>query len=128
MVRDVDVAVVHWPVEAERLERLRAAGEPRLVVVEQGRPPFTIDELELPPVKARLVAALTNQLNAVVSRDALARHAWPEGAPSERNVLDVHIARLRKLVAGTGIETCTVYRRGYLLRMATADSVVTGVS
>ena len=42
----VDVALVHWPAEAERLERLRAAREPRLVIVEHGPPPTTIDELE----------------------------------------------------------------------------------
>ena len=42
----MDVALVHWPAEAERLERLRAAREPRLVIVEHGAPPTTIDELE----------------------------------------------------------------------------------
>lgn len=164
----VDVALVHWPGEAERLVRLRTAREPRLVVVEQGPPPATTDVLEdwlrapfdeadlrtrletlrqrascalaaptsidegvfragdrlivLPPIQARLAAALLERMNAVVGRDALARRAWPAGAPSGRNVLDVHIAKLRRLLAGTGIAIRTVHRRGYLMHRMTYDN------
>jgi DNA-binding response OmpR family regulator len=156
----VDVALVHWPAEAERLERLRARREPRLVVVEQGPPPTTDDWLEdwlrtpadedeirirlqtlreraanhaaelaledgvlrvghhvvvLPPIQARLTAALLERREAVVSRETLLRRGWPDEKPKDRNVLDVHLARLRRLVAGTGVEIRTVHRRGYLL-------------
>jgi DNA-binding response OmpR family regulator len=157
----VDVALVHWPAEADRLERLRARHEPRLVVVEEGPPPTTDDWLEdwlrapvdeeeirirlqtlrdraathasaltledgvlrvgrhvvvLPPIQARLAAALIERREAVVSRETLLRRGWPDGKPKDRNVLDVHLARLRRLVADTGVEIRTVHRRGYLLQ------------
>jgi DNA-binding response OmpR family regulator len=157
----VDVALVHWPAEADRLERLRARGEPRLVVVEQGPPPTTEDWLEdwlrtpvdedeirirlqtlrararhhtdelvledgvlrigrhvvvLPPIQARLAAALLERRNAVVSRETLLRRGWPDEKPKDRNVLDVHLARLRRLLSDTGLQIHTVHRRGYLLR------------
>jgi DNA-binding response OmpR family regulator len=162
----VDVAVVHWPAEAERLELLRRAHEPRLVIVDHGLPPITTDELEdwlrapadeadlrirlatlrdraarqsaaisldegvlrvgsrivvLPPIQARLAGALLERLNAVVGRDALAKRAWPEGAPEGRNVLDVHIAKLRRLLVGTGVDIRTVHRRGYLMHLMSGD-------
>jgi DNA-binding response OmpR family regulator len=162
----VDVAVVHWPAEAERLERLRAAREPRLVIVEHGTPPTTIDDLEdwlrapadetdmrirlatlrerasrhaaavsiedgvlragsrlvvLPPIQARLAATLLERMNAVVGRETLARRAWPEGAPAGRNVLDVHMAKLRRLLTGTGVDIRTVHRRGYLMHVVAVD-------
>jgi DNA-binding response OmpR family regulator len=164
----VDVAVVHWPAEADRLERLRSAREPRLVIVDHGVPPVTTDELEdwlrapadetdlrirlatlrdraarsaaalalddgvlrvgtrivvLPPIQARLAGALIERMNAVVGRDALAKRAWPDGAPEGRNVLDVHMAKLRRLLAGTGVDIRTVHRRGYLMHLVTADEV-----
>jgi two-component system OmpR family response regulator len=159
-----DVALVHWPAEAERLRRLRARGEPRLVVVEHGPPPTTDDFLEdwlrtpvdeeevrirletlrararthaedlvledgvlrvgdrvvvLPPIQTRLASALLERRNAVVSRETLLRRGWPDEKPKDRNVLDVHLARLRRLLVGTGLEIRTVHRRGYLLH---ADS------
>jgi DNA-binding winged helix-turn-helix (wHTH) protein len=51
----------------------------------------------------------------VVSRETLARSIWPDGIPRERNVLDVHVARLRRLLTSIGLELKTVRRRGYLL-------------
>jgi DNA-binding response OmpR family regulator len=165
-VTSVDVALVHWPAEAERLERLREAREPRLVIVEHGPPPTTIDELEdwlrapadetdmrirlatlrerasrnaaavsiedgvlragtrlvvLPPIQARLATALLERMNAVVGRETLARRAWPEGAPAGRNVLDVHMAKLRRLLTGTGVDIRTVHRRGYLMHLVAVD-------
>ncbi len=164
----MDVAVVHWPAEAERLERLRAAREPRLVIVEHGHPPVTADALEdwlrspvdetdlrirlatlreraarssaavsledgvlqvgnrivvLPPIQARLAGAMLERMNAVVGREALTKRAWADGAPEGRNVLDVHMTKLRRLLAGTGLDIRTVHRRGYLMHMVTADEV-----
>ena len=50
----------------------------------------------------------------IVSRDALARAGWPDGIPG-RNVLDVHIVRLRRRLAPLGLVIRTVRSRGYLL-------------
>jgi len=176
-VRCVDVAVVHWPTEADRLEELRAAGRPRLVIVEHGMPPVTTDELEdwlrapadetdlrirlgtlrdravahptpgahptgvvladgvlhvgnrlvvFPPIQARLAEMLLDRIGTVVSREALTKRAWPEGAPEGRNVLDVHMAKLRRLLEGTGLDVRTVHRRGYLMHRAGDDGALAG--
>jgi hypothetical protein len=68
----------------------------------------------LPPVEARLMAALLDRSGAVVSREALARAGWPDGAPG-RNALDVHVLRLRRRVDPLALVIRTVRSRGYLL-------------
>lgn len=73
--------------------------------------------VSLPPVEARLTAALLDRTGAVVSRDALARAGWPQGAPG-RNALDVHVLRLRRRLDVVGLAIRTVRSRGYLLEAA----------
>jgi hypothetical protein len=68
----------------------------------------------LPPVEARLMAALIERFGAVVSREQLSRSGWPRGAPG-RNALDVHVLRLRRRIASLGLAIKTVRSRGYLL-------------
>ena len=68
----------------------------------------------LPPVEARLTAALVDRYGAVVSRESLSRAGWPDGAPG-RNALDVHVLRLRRRLAPLGLAIRTVRSRGYLL-------------
>ncbi len=68
----------------------------------------------LPPVEARLTRVLVDRFGTVVSREALARAGWPDGAPG-RNALDVHVLRLRRRVAPLGLAIRTVRSRGYLL-------------
>jgi DNA-binding response OmpR family regulator len=70
--------------------------------------------VSLPPVEARLTAALLDRYGAVVSRDALARAGWPAGAPG-RNALDVHMLRLRRRLSPLALAIRTVRSRGYLL-------------
>lgn len=88
----------------------------------------------LPPVEARLTTALLDRFGAVVSRDALARSGWPEGAPG-RNALDVHVLRLRRRLDPLGLVIRTVRSRGYVLEMGddsappiASDSSQQGVS
>lgn len=73
----------------------------------------------LPPVEARITAALVERFGAVVSRDALARAGWPEGSPG-RNALDVHVLRLRRRLSPLGLAIRTVRARGYLLENASS--------
>jgi DNA-binding response OmpR family regulator len=68
----------------------------------------------LPPVEARLMAALLDRSGAVVTREALGRAGWPDGAPG-RNALDVHVLRLRRRVDPLALVIRTVRSRGYLL-------------
>jgi DNA-binding response OmpR family regulator len=77
--------------------------------------------VSLPPVEARLTRALLDRQGAVVSREALGRSGWPEGAPG-RNALDVHVLRLRRRLSPLGLAIRTVRSRGYLLEQATAPS------
>jgi DNA-binding response OmpR family regulator len=76
--------------------------------------------VSLPPVEARLTAALLDRYGAVVSRDALARAGWPTGAPG-RNALDVHMLRLRRRLSPLALAIRTVRSRGYLLERLATD-------
>lgn len=73
--------------------------------------------IPVPPVEARLAAALIDRFGAVVGRDALAAAGWPAGAPG-RNALDVHMLRLRRRLGPLGLGIRTVRSRGYLLEAA----------
>ncbi len=70
--------------------------------------------IPLPPVEARILAELIDQQGKVVSRAALAATVWPNDAP-DRNVLDVHLVRLRRRVAEAGLQIRTIRSRGLLL-------------
>ena len=85
---------------------------------------FAARWVALPPVEARLTAALLGRFGAVVSRGALARSGWPDGAP-RRNALDVHVVRLRRRLAPIGLAIRTVRSRGYLLEAS--ETVQTSV-
>jgi DNA-binding winged helix-turn-helix (wHTH) protein len=77
--------------------------------------------VSLPPVEARVMAALIDRYETVVSRDQLARAGWPKGAPG-RNALDVHVLRLRRRIAPVDLVIKTVRSRGYLLEPAATQS------
>jgi hypothetical protein len=79
--------------------------------------------VSLPPVEARLTAALLERFGAVVSRDALARSGWPGGSPG-RNALDVHVLRLRRRLSPLRLAIRTVRSRGYLLERADGSGQV----
>ena len=81
---------------------------------------FASGWVSLPPVESRLTAALLERFGAVVSREALARAGWPDGAPG-RNALDVHVLRLRRRLAPIALAIRTVRSRGYLLEPAMSD-------
>ncbi len=68
----------------------------------------------LPETEASLMAALLAADGSVVSRHALLEAAWPGETPT-RNVLDVHMVRLRRRVAELDVEIRTVRSRGYAL-------------
>jgi hypothetical protein len=73
--------------------------------------------VSLPPVEARLADALVLRFGAVVGRDTLRRSVWPGSSPG-RNVLDVHVLRLRRRLAPLGLAIRTVRSRGYMLEQA----------
>ena len=68
----------------------------------------------LAPLDARLTQALIQRYGAVVSREAMFSAGWPDETP-HRNVLDVHLLRLRRRIAPLGLTVKTIRARGYLL-------------
>jgi DNA-binding response OmpR family regulator len=111
-----DEVDLHARVDAmERRARARTTDVPDLD--DDGVLRFGGGWVPLPPVEARLTGALIERCGAVVSRDALGRAGWPEGAPG-RNALDVHVLRLRRRLSPLGLAIRTVRSRGYLLERA----------
>lgn len=158
----MDITLIRWPAEADRLPQLRENRIPRLLLVDEGSPPPIIaDEFEdwvrvpapeqdlrarveglsrraeaaghrhpdidehgvvrfngshtaVPPVEARLAEVLIERFGTVVGRDELSEAGWP-GGHANRNALDVHVLRLRRRLAETGLSIRTVRSRGYLL-------------
>lgn len=108
-----------------RVDGLRRRVEARvdlaLVLDEDGVLRLGDQWVSLPPVEARLTAALLDRYGSVVSRDALARAGWPAGSPG-RNALDVHMLRLRRRLSPLALTIRTVRSRGYLLERL-ADGV-----
>jgi len=110
-----DEVDLHARVDAlDRRAKARWAAAPTLD--DDGVLRFAGAWVPLPPVEARLTGALIERAGAVVSRDALGRAGWPEGAPG-RNALDVHVLRLRRRLAPLGLAIRTVRSRGYLLEL-----------
>lgn len=68
----------------------------------------------LPPIEARLVGTMLSRFGKVVSRDTLLQRGWP-GEEPKRNVLDVHVLRLRRRLEPLGLSIRTVRKRGYVL-------------
>lgn len=73
----------------------------------------------LPPLEAKLTAALLERFGAVAGRDLLVRAGWPGTSPG-RNALDVHVLRLRRRLTPLGLVIRTVRSRGYLLEVGPA--------
>jgi hypothetical protein len=71
----------------------------------------------LPPVEARLAAALLDRYGAVVSAARLGRAGWP-GVVASRGMLDVRIHRLRRRLEPLGLVLRTIRQRGWILEPA----------
>ncbi len=70
----------------------------------------------LSEVDVRLVSVLLERAGSVVPREELNERGWE--LPVDRNLLDVHILRLRRRLSPLGLEIRTVRQRGYLLQYA----------
>jgi len=68
----------------------------------------------LPPIEARLTEVLLLRFDKVVGREVLLRHGWPGEEPN-RNVLDVHVLRLRRRIEPLGLTIRTIRKRGYVM-------------
>ena len=74
------------------------------------------EPIGLTPTEYAIVEVLGRRSPAVVGRDAIANHAWPDALdPIGSNSIDVHIARLRAKLVAAGIRFEAVRRVGYRL-------------
>jgi DNA-binding response OmpR family regulator len=70
----------------------------------------------LTPTEYAIVELLARRSPAVVRRDTIANHAWPDSLdPIASNSIDVHVARLRAKLATAGVRFEAVRRVGYRL-------------
>jgi two-component system copper resistance phosphate regulon response regulator CusR len=70
----------------------------------------------LTPTEYAIVELLVRRSPAVVSREAIAHHAWSDALdPIASNNIDVHVTRLRAKLAGAGVRLEAVRSVGYRL-------------
>jgi DNA-binding response OmpR family regulator len=70
----------------------------------------------LTPTEYAIVELLARRSPAVVRRDTIANHAWPDALdPIASNAIDVHVARLRAKLIAAGVGFEAVRRVGYRL-------------
>jgi DNA-binding response OmpR family regulator len=74
------------------------------------------ETVALTPTEYAIVELLARRSPAVVSRDGIANHAWPDSLdPIASNAIDVHIARLRAKTVAAGVRFEAMRRVGYRL-------------
>jgi DNA-binding response OmpR family regulator len=74
------------------------------------------EEVDLRARELAMLELLMRRSPAVVSREAIALHAWPDEAEAAgSNTIDVHAARLRRKLAGAGLDLVAVRGAGYRL-------------
>jgi DNA-binding response OmpR family regulator len=72
--------------------------------------------IALTPTEYAIVELLVRRSPAVVSREAIANHAWTDSLdPIASNSIDVHVTRLRAKLTGAGIRLEAVRAVGYRL-------------
>lgn len=90
------------------------AAAPHPTVDADGIVRWSGDWVAVPPIEARLLAALLDRPGEVVHRADLVAAAWPDGVASERT-LDGRIKHLRRRLAPLRLAIRTVRGVGFLL-------------
>ncbi len=94
--------------------RLRLEAEPML---DDGVLRTAAGWVALPELEARLMAVLLERFGRVADRQSILTAGWPGEAPN-RNVLDVHLHRLRRRIEPIDLQIRTIRKRGYVLEPA----------
>ncbi len=72
--------------------------------------------IKLTPIESAIIELLLRRSPLVVSREAIAHHAWQHAyRTATSNTIEAHIARLRSKIAASTAEIQTVRRLGYRL-------------
>ncbi|MEM7322424.1 MAG: helix-turn-helix domain-containing protein [Actinomycetota bacterium] len=106
----------HQDVQA-RIESLRRRSTEQ-PVLDDGVLRTTTGWVSLPDVEARILATLLSKFGKVADRQSLLAAGWPGESPS-RNLLDVHLHRLRRRIEPVNLQIRTVRKRGYVLEPRT---------
>lgn len=91
--------------------RLRSEAEPML---DDGVLRTAAGWVALPELEARIMAVLLERFGRVADRQSVLNAGWPDDTPN-RNVLDVHLHRLRRRIEPIDLQIRTVRKRGYIL-------------
>jgi DNA-binding response OmpR family regulator len=102
----------HQDVQA-RIESLRRRSTEQ-PVLDDGVLRTTTGWVSLPDVEARILDVLLAKFGKVADRQSLLAAGWPGESPS-RNLLDVHLHRLRRRIEPVNLHIRTVRKRGYVL-------------
>ena len=81
--------------------------------------------VSLPDLEARILEVLLSKFGKVADRQSLLAAGWPGETPS-RNLLDVHLHRLRRRIEPIQLQIRTVRKRGYVLEPATPSTNPSG--
>ena len=74
------------------------------------------ERIAITGVEFAILELLLRRSPALVSREVIGRHAWPEaGTEIGSNTIDVHMANLRRKLAGAAVLLLTVRGSGYRL-------------
>ena len=74
------------------------------------------EHLSITGVEFAILELLMRRSPAIVTREVIATHAWPEaGAEIGSNTIDVHMANLRRKLGGSGVQLLTIRGAGYRL-------------
>jgi len=106
-------ALLRRPAEVAEpvLTRGRLALDPARRLVTKGGEHIAITRVEF-----AILELLLRRSPAIVTREVIGRHAWPEaGAEIGSNTIDVHMANLRRKLAGAAVQLLTVRGSGYRL-------------
>ena len=106
-------ALLRRPAEVAEpvLTRGRLALDPARRLVTKGGQHVAITGVEF-----AILELLLRRSPAIVTREVIGRHAWPEaGAEIGSNTIDVHMANLRRKLAGAAVQLLTVRGSGYRL-------------
>jgi DNA-binding winged helix-turn-helix (wHTH) protein len=98
-----------------RLTKRIAASPEQPRVDATGRLFFRDVWVALSPTEARLASALAERFETVVTEDDLGRRGWPDDR-WRKNVLRVHVTRLRRRLEPMGLEVRSVRSQGFIMQ------------
>ncbi|KOG40653.1 transcriptional regulator [Streptomyces resistomycificus] len=89
---------------------------------EEGVLRFASRSVTLSPMQASLLSLLVSQFTQVVAREALRSRLGRGQGSMSRNALDLHMMRIRHRINSLGLTIRTVWGRGYVLDVQTAET------